>query len=69
MAQNDEQMVSRMRARAEQCRRLARAMTDKHAAAALLKMAEEVEADIGRLDGDRIERQVPNPMQLPPESA
>jgi len=69
VAQNDEQMVSRMRARAEQCRRLARAMTDKQAAAALLKMAEEVEADIGRLDGDRIEGQVPNPMQLPPESA
>ena len=46
-----------MRARAEQCRRLADALTDRTAAAMLLKMAEEVEADIARL-----EREIPNPM-------
>ena len=46
-----------MRARAEQCRRLADALTDRAAAAMLLKMAEEVEADIARL-----EREIPNPM-------
>ena len=48
-----------MRARAEQCRRLAAALTDRRAATILLKMAEEVEADISQLEGD-----VPNP--LPP---
>ena len=39
-----------MRARAEQCRRLAKAILDRSAAAVLLQMAEEVEADIQRLE-------------------
>ena len=46
-----------MRARAEQCRRLAEALTDRGAAAVLLKMAAEVEADIARLEGE-----IPHPM-------
>ena len=40
-----------MRGRAEQCRRLARAILDRSASAVLLQMAEEVEADIKRLEG------------------
>lgn len=61
MAENDSDIVANMRARAEQCRRLAEALTDRRASAVLLKMAEEVEADIARL-----ERDMPNP--LPPAS-
>ena len=57
MAEPDSPVVANMRMRAEQCRRLAAALTDRSAAAVLLKMAEEVEADIARL-----EREVPNPM-------
>jgi len=48
-----------MRARAEQCRRLAAVLTDKTAAGVLLKMAEEVEADIARLEN---RSEIPNPM-------
>jgi hypothetical protein len=51
--------MANMRARAEQCRRLAAALTDKTAAAVLLKMAEEVEADIARLEN---RSEIPNPM-------
>ena len=43
-------VVERMRARAAQCRRLATAILDKSASAVLLKMADEVEADIKRLE-------------------
>jgi transposase len=46
----DRQVIERMRARAEQCRRLAKAILDRSAAAVLLQMAEEVEADIARLE-------------------
>jgi len=59
MTEADPGIVESMRARAAQCRRLAEAITDKRAAAVLLKMAEEVEADILRL-----ETAVPNP--IPP---
>jgi len=49
-------VVENMRARAEQCRRLANAILDRSAAAILLKMADEVEADIKRLeDGQDID--------------
>lgn len=57
MADENPPVVENMRARAAQCRRLAKAITDQHAAAVLVKMAEEVEADIARL-----EREMPNPM-------
>ncbi len=43
-------VVERMRVRAEQCRRLARAILDRSASAVLLQMADEVEADIKRLE-------------------
>jgi hypothetical protein len=49
--EEDGQVVERMRARAEQCRRLAKAILDRSAAAVLTTMAEEVEADIKRLEG------------------
>jgi hypothetical protein len=51
-----------MRARAEQCRRLAGALTDNRAAEVLLKMAEEVEADIRRLEGSAGGVDLPNPV-------
>ena len=51
--------MANMRARAEQCRRLAAALTDRTAAGVLLKMAEEVEDDIVRLEG---RSEIPNPM-------
>ena len=57
VAEQDSLILANMRARAEQCRRLAAALTDRAAAAILLKMAEEVEADIARLEGE-----IPNPM-------
>ena len=61
VAEEDLKVVANMRERAQQCRRLAQALTDRRAAAVLLKMAEEVEADIAQL-----ERDIPNPM--PPTS-
>lgn len=51
-----------MQARAEQCRRLAGALTDRTAAAVLLKMAEEVESDIARLKGPVSTPGLPNPV-------
>lgn len=50
MTDEDRIIVERMRARAEQCRRLAKAILDRSAAAILMKMAEEVETDIKRLE-------------------
>lgn len=62
MTKVDSQVVEGMRVRAEQCRRLAAALTDKPAAAVLLQMAEEAEADLRRLDTEG--NDMPNP--LPP---
>lgn len=50
MAKEIEPLIANMRGRAEQCRRLAGALTDRRAADVLIKMAEEVEADIRRLE-------------------
>jgi len=61
VAQQDSSVIANMRARAEQCRRLAAALTDRRAAGVLLKMAEEVESDIVRLEG---RSEIPNP--IPP---
>ena len=55
----NSQVIANMRARAEQCRRLAAALTDKPAADVLLKMAAEVDADIARLESPV---DMPNPM-------
>jgi hypothetical protein len=56
----DPTVIANMRARAEQCRRLAKAILDRSASTILLQMAEEVEADIKRLEGG----QDPDPPQL-----
>ena len=61
VAEEEAQVVENMRARAAPCRRLAGALTDRRAAAVLLKMAEEVEADIARL-----ERSLPHQMPQAP---
>ena len=45
----DEQVIANMRARVEQCRRLARGIGDPKTVEILTKMAEEIEADIARL--------------------
>ena len=63
VAEQNVSVIDNMRARAAQCRRLAKAINDQHAATVLLKMAEEVEADIARL-----ERDVPNPRPPAPAS-
>ena len=62
MAEEDSSVIGNMEARAEQCRRLAGALTDRTAAAVLLKMAEEVEADIARLKGPVAITDLPNPI-------
>jgi len=49
--ENSSQVIANMRARALQCRRLAAVLTDRQAADVLLKMADEAEADIARLEG------------------
>jgi hypothetical protein len=51
VTEEDRLVVERMRGRAEQCRRLAKAILDRSASTVLLQMAEEVEADIRRLEG------------------
>jgi len=43
-------VLANMRARVEQCRRLANSTTDKRTATILLQMAEEGEADIKRME-------------------
>lgn len=69
MTEQQSPIVANMRARAEQCRRLASALTDRGAATVLLKMAEEVEIDIARLegaggDGEGVQL-APNPLPPP----
>ena len=44
-----DQLIAKMRARVEQCRRLSQSIADEHASAALRQMADEGEADIERL--------------------
>ena len=60
MSEPDGTVVENMRARAEQCRRLADAILDRRTSDILLKMAEEVEADIKRLEGG----EEPDPAQF-----
>jgi hypothetical protein len=51
VAQEDPVIIENMRGRAAQCRRLANAILDRPAAETLRRMAEEIEADIRRLEG------------------
>jgi hypothetical protein len=64
VAQEDSSVITNMQARAEQCRRLAGALTDRSASAVLLRMAEEVEADILRLQSAPGRDDIPN--SIPP---
>jgi hypothetical protein len=45
----NEQLIAHMRARIEQCRRLASMISNENAREILLQMAEEGEADVERL--------------------
>jgi hypothetical protein len=51
-----EDTVVNMRQRAEQCRRLAKSVTDERSADILIQMANQIDADIKRLKGHREER-------------
>ena len=62
MPDEDSLVIANMRARAEQCCRLAGALTDNRASEVLLKMAEEVEADILRLESGCGSDDLPNPV-------
>lgn len=54
---NDE-VITKMRARVEQCRRLARTTNDAHVAQVLRQMADEGEADIAKLEMEQQNRTV-----------
>ena len=56
-------MISHMRARVEQCRRLAEMITDERAAAVLKQMAEDGEADLKRLETEQTLK-----AKLPPQA-
>jgi hypothetical protein len=53
VGEDRSELIAKMRARAEQCRRLARALTERRAAEILIAMAEEVEGDIARLEAEQ----------------
>jgi len=48
----DEEIIAKMRARVEQCRRLARWINDPKAAAILHSMADEGDEDIRRIEAE-----------------
>ena len=47
-----DDLISKMRNRIEQCRRLAEYVTDQHTKRVLNHMAEEAEADLRKFDAD-----------------
>jgi hypothetical protein len=58
------ELIAKMRGRVEQCRRLAQFINDPRTNEALLKMAEDGEADIRKLEA---EEQALNPdLKIPP---
>ena len=56
-----EQLIAHMRARIEQCRRLASMISNESAREILLQMAEQGEADVQRLEAEQ--EQVIKPSQ------
>jgi hypothetical protein len=46
------ELIKNMRARVEQCRRLAKGVSDERTIVALRNMAAEIEADIKRLEAE-----------------
>lgn len=57
------EIIAKMRGRVEQCRRLAKFINDPRTNEALLKMAEEGEADIRKLEA---EEPLGSELQIPP---
>jgi hypothetical protein len=55
--------MAHMRARIEQCRRLAEMITDERAAAILKRMAEDGEADLKRLEVEQTQK-----AKVPPQT-
>lgn len=53
MPEEQQLVIRNMRERADRCRRLAKGLTDDRARQSLLTMAEEIEADIERLEAAR----------------
>lgn len=53
MPEEQQLVIRNMRERVDRCRRLAKGLTDDRARDALLKMAQEIEADIKRLEATR----------------
>jgi hypothetical protein len=51
-----EEVIAKMRARVEQCRRLARTTNDSRVAETLRQMANEGEADIAKLEAEEQNR-------------
>jgi hypothetical protein len=51
-----DNVIANMRARIEQCRRLANATNDAPAFAVLRKMANDIEADVKRLEAEAARR-------------
>ena len=47
------ELLEKMRGRVEQCRRLARGIADGKTAGILLKMANDIEADIKRIEAEQ----------------
>jgi len=53
MAMDRDELISKMRGRVAQCRRLAKGTTDERTARILYSMADEGDADIARLLEER----------------
>ena len=60
------ELITSMRARIEQCRRLAKHMNDPRTTEALLRMAEEGEADLKRLEAEQGLN--PPELKMPPQA-
>jgi hypothetical protein len=57
-------LIMKMRARVEQCRRLAKMINDPQAQQALQQTADEAEADLRKLEAqEAAEMQIPQPRQ------
>ena len=52
----DDDPVVNMRGRVQQCRRLAGSVDDRATTLMLLKMAQDIEADIQRIEAERAKR-------------
>jgi len=60
------EVIKNMRARIDQCRRLAKYINDPRTTEALLRMAEEGEADLKRLEAEEAGNQTE--LKMPPQA-